>query len=1189
MDTAQQKKKKAAGQQQKEDSSTGLQSEVNRADVINTAQVILLCISGTLEGFPVTYLIDSGASDCFVSSEFVRAHGLKTVKTKEKMKIFLADGSVRVTGECVPQVCVSFGEHSEFLDLQVLKLPKYEVILGKFWLDRWNPQIDWKNNVMKWKLGSRVVEVSGIPTTSESEQISSLFNLGSYVEEISAQRMRRLAQREPVFLAVVRSVTENERNVMEKNEKEVKTEYPVQVGEILRDFSDVFPKDLPKELPPQREVDHRIELIPGAEPPHRAPYRMSPQGLDELRKQLKDLTEKGYIRPSVSPFGAPVLFVPKKDGGVRMCVDYRALNKVTVHNRYPLPRIDELLDRLQGSRFFTKIDLRSGYYQIRMHPDSIQKTAFRTRYGHFEFLVLPFGLTNAPATFMHLMHQIFREQLDKFIVIFLDDILVYSQTLQDHIDHVRRTLQVLRDHQLYAKVSKCAFFKHEVEYLGHVVTAAGIHPDPGKVQAVRDWKIPEDVHDIRSFLGLAGYYRRFIPQFARIAAPLTELTKKTVPWRWSLREGEAFNALKDALLSAPVLQLADAEREYTVTCDASDFAVGAVLSQKHEDGEHPVAYESRKMNSAEQNYPTHERELLAVIHALRTWRHYLAGRKFTVVTDHYSLQYLRTQPHLSKRQSRWLDFISEFDFSIVHTPGKSNVVADALSRLNALDSEGTSSVQHVDRVWKNLSKDYKNDKRTNEMFARIEAFPGFTVSQGKLYHTGLGRHQLYVPEGTLRDVVLRECHDARYAGHLGIKKTTELVQRDFFWPTLVQDVERYVRTCEECQRNKASNQKPSGLLQPLEIPTQRWERVSMDFVTHLPKTPRHFDALMVVVDYLTKMLILVPTYSSATAVDTARFFVDAVVRRHGLPRAIVSDRDTKFTSTFWREVQKTMGTTLAMSSGFHPQTDGQTERANRSIEEMLRAYVSRRQTDWDERLGMVEFAYNNSVHSSTGFTPFYLCYGRHPVSPVTRLIQVDTKNEAADSFLRRMSEDLDQAKQNLQKAQDRQKTYADKKRRDIEIQVGDEVLLSTKTLPVAVAAGGSRKLGPLYCGPFQVLEKLTAAYRLELPPHMKIHPVFHVSQLKLYRKPEDSKRMYRKPGPVITPEGEEFEVDEIVRHRKRKRGKKKTKIEYLVFWKGYPAHEATWEPEENVRNAPEKIEEYYRRVEGDTVSKEGSM
>ena len=283
---------------------------------------------------------------------------------------------MRVTNDCVRQVCVSFGEHAEFLDLQVMKLPKYEVILGKFWLDRWNPLINWKENKRQWKVGSRVMEITGLQNAQEKERISSLFHLGSYVEEISAQRMRRLAQREPVFLTVVRSVPETNEEIVEINEDKTKTEYPVAVREILQDFSDIFPKDLPVGLPPIREVQHRIELIPGAEPPHRAPYRMSPQGLDELKKQLRELTEKGYIQPSVSPFGAPVLFVPKKDGGVCMCVDYRALNRVTMHNRYPLPRIEDLIDRLEGAKLFTKIDLRSGYHQIRVHPADVHKTAF---------------------------------------------------------------------------------------------------------------------------------------------------------------------------------------------------------------------------------------------------------------------------------------------------------------------------------------------------------------------------------------------------------------------------------------------------------------------------------------------------------------------------------------------------------------------------------------------------------------------------------------------------------------------------------------------------------------------------------------------------------------------------------------------------------------------------------------------
>lgn len=348
---------------------------------------------------------------------------------------------------------------------------------------------------------------------------------------------------------------------------------------ILEDFKDVFPDKLPIGLPPQRDVDHEIILFPGVKPPSRAPYRMSVKELEELKKQLDENLKHGFIRPSRSPFGSPVLFVKKKDGSMRLCVDYRALNKITVKNKYPLPLISDLLDQLQGAKIFSKIDLRSGYHQIRIAENDISKTAFRTRYGHFEFLVLPFGLTNAPATFMHLIQKIFHSYLDRFVVVYLDDILVYSRSRDEHEEHLRTVLQVLRENKLYAKLNKCAFYRTEIEFLGHVISADGVYMEKNKMQDIKGWPQPKSVHEVRSFLGLAGFYRKFIKNFSQISSAMTDLLKKDSKFKWTERHQEAFESLKKAVSSAPVLIIPDPKLPFVVSTDASGYAIGATLSQ----------------------------------------------------------------------------------------------------------------------------------------------------------------------------------------------------------------------------------------------------------------------------------------------------------------------------------------------------------------------------------------------------------------------------------------------------------------------------------------------------------------------------------------------------------------------------------------------------------------------------------
>ena len=959
--------------------------------------------------------------------------------------------------------------------------------------------------------------------------------------------------------------------------------------ELMSEYRDVFPQQLPSCLPPRRDVDHRIELEPASRPTSRAIYRMSPAELDELKAQLKELSDSGFIRPSKSPYGAPVLFVKKKDGSMRMCVDYRDLNRITIKNKYPLPRVEELFDRLRGSKCFSKIDLRSGYHQVRIHPDDISKTAFRTRYGHFEFMVLPFGLTNAPATFMHLMQSIFGPHLDNFVIVFLDDILIYSNSLSDHKKHLRVVLDLLRQHKLYAKESKCEFFKSSVSFLGHVVGEEGISMEEDKVKAIREWPAPTSVKGIRSFLGLAGYYRRFVKNFSKIASPLSELLHKDKPFEWKGSQQQAFDNLKLAVASGPVLIIPDESKPYVVTTDSSGFAIGATLSQDQGHGLQPIAFMSQKMLPAEKNYPVHEQELLAVVCALKEWRHYLHGRKFTVVSDHRSLRFLPTQPHLSPRQIRWSEFLQQFDYEMEYQKGKLNVVADALSRREDVAEGEREGEEHqvnviaetllqVDVELKDAVKSaYASDSHCTDILINPRQHHNqFTIKDGLIFCN----HQLYIPsDPSIKSKLLREAHDIAVSGHVGVTRTAELLTRAYYWPKLHNDVKDYVTSCLVCQSNKARSQLLAGLSQPIPHPARRWDQVSMDLIILLPRSKNGYDAIIVVVDKYSKMIHCIPTTTTVTAPLLAKLFFDNVVRLHGLPSSIISDRDSRFTSSFWQQLWKLVGSKLAMSTAYHPQTDGQTERANRTIEEMLRSYVNEKQNDWDEHLTAIEIAYNNSKQSSTGFSPFYLNYGQHPTFPLTSPAVTQPSNGSnatAEEMLEKLFDDLKIAEQNVERAQQRQQHYANLHRRHVEFKVGDQVLLSTADLQLKMKI--TPKLTSRFIGPFKIKRVLSPLnYELDLPPSMHIHPVFHISKLRVYKTSAQFDLLRplppTRPPPTTVNQENVYEVEAIRDHRQRQwRGQMHK--QYLVKWKGYPEWENSWEWWDSLTDAKEVVESY---------------
>ncbi|KAL2246063.1 UNVERIFIED_CONTAM: Transposon Tf2-12 polyprotein [Sesamum indicum] len=889
---------------------------------------------------------------------------------------------------------------------------------------------------------------------------------------------------------------------------------------VVRDFPEVFPDDLPG-LPPHREVDFAIETLTRVAQISITPYRMALVELHELKKQIEELLGKGFIRPSTSPWGAPVLFVKKKDGSMRLCVDYRQLNRVTVKNKYPLPRIDDLLDQLKGAIIFSKIYLSSGYWQLRIAENYIPKTTFRTRYGHYEFLVMPFGLTNAPAAFLALMNRTFQEYLDHFVIVFIDDILVYSKDRDEHERHLRIVLQILKENELYAKLSKCEFWVNQVVFLGHVVSGDGVKPDPSKVKAIMEWRVPKNATE----------------GFSIIADPLTKLLRKGVEFQWTEQYQQSFDELKKRLTSNPILVLPSGSGGYIVYTDASKQGLGCVLMQNGK----VIAYASRQLKNHELNYPTHDLELAAIVHALKIWRHYLYGEKFQILTDHKSLKYILTQKELNLRQRRWIELLKDYDCTIDFHPGKANVVTDALSRKSSstlanLGSHNQTLLLEMRSMNTKLEVDQIKEAQTRDAFLlrmleriKLGKKTNFLIrADGVIVNGG----RVCVPDTDgLREAILQEAHNSPYAMHPSTTKMYRNLRPYYWWQTMKKDVAEFVAKCMTCQQVKAEHQAPAGKLRPLSIP--EWKK---------------HDAIWVIVDRLTKSVHFLPVRITDSLDKLAGLYISELLRLHGVSVSIVSDRDPRFTSRFWESLQRALGTKLHFSTAFHPQTDGQSKRTIQTLKDMMRTCTMEFKGNWDDHLPLMEFAYNNSFHSSIGMAPYEALYGRRCRSPIcwdieglrqlegSKLVQEtvekvqvvkkclkaaqdrqksyidqhrrEMEDEVGDKVFLKISpwrgilrfgkqgklryrygsetvEKVQVVKKCLKAAQDRQKSYVDQHRREMEDEVGDKVFLKISPWRGILRFGKQGKLSPRYIGPYEIIERIgPLAYRLALPTEL---------------------------------------------------------------------------------------------------------
>ena len=754
---------------------------------------------------------------------------------------------------------------------------------------------------------------------------------------------------------------------------------------VLGEFQDLFEDSTEKaEIRRAQGLTHRIDLVPGAVPVARAPYRGHLQHRSQMKARLNELKDKGYTRNSESNWASPALFVPKKPGQPpRFCCDYRLLNQATVPNVLPMPRVDESLWRLKNAKLFTKLDLANGFHQLALEPQSQPLTAFSTPFGLFEWTVMPFGIRNGPAAFCQKVVPAFQDFVDEGVLtLFIDDFLIHTDE-DGHWVVVRRILERCRAKGLVLGRNKCEFGKKEVEFIGRIIGQGTVRPQASKVAVLKNFPLPRTGKDLQRFMGFANYLQSFIPQFVELAAPLWDLLKGKYlkrPLDWTEGTLKAFRGLRNALSGNEVLNLPDPSKPFVIHCDASKEGVGAALLQEDNTGRlTPISFIAKKFNRAEANYPlyeqrllamrralsewetvvkfgpvtfnneyygpTYDKELAAIGESLQTWQKLIQGQQVRVETDHKPLTHLHSQKRLTERQLRWMEFFGQFDLTIEHIPGVQNCLADYLSRTEIAA----------------VGVDYGSLKETIVQAARDGDQTNLTWVEGM----PMKEDRIYIgPNRDLKEQILEEAHASPVAGHQGARRTIARIKATFTWEGLTTDATQYCARCAICGKAKKTTSRPFGLLRPLPIAEGPWQDISLDFLTGLPQSTSEFDALLVVVDRFSKQIAIIPTVKAVTAEQTADLLFREIVRHHGTPRTITCDRDSRFACEFWTKLMKQMGTKLQMSTAAHPETDGQTERANRSLLQILRCLCGEAGKDWIDWIVHAEIAYNTSVQAS---------------------------------------------------------------------------------------------------------------------------------------------------------------------------------------------------------------------------------
>ncbi|UTT90605.1 hypothetical protein NDA17_003647 [Ustilago hordei] len=1049
---------------------------------------------------------------------------------------------------------VSIGTHNlGVVEASVADTADYDLILGFTELRRLKPTIQWDTGQLEFKTQEQDRPPRRPPEAARAGDLTMRRPTLHGNEFVSAERILRAAledgpigfmllEEPPSSLPAFGFVpTGADKGV----EMEVEVDKVVTAADIPKPYQhlqDVFDEVEADKLPHHTEHDLHLELIEGGKPPQGPLYLKGPKEMSELRRYLDENLEKGFIRPSKSPARSPVLFVPKKDGGLRLCVDYRGLNEITVKNKAPLPLIEEQLFLLRKARIYTKLDLRAAYNLIRIAKGDEWKTAFGTQLGLYEYLVMPFGLANAPAHFQSFINDIFRDIIGVYVVVYLDDFLIFSDTEEVHVKHVTEVLTRLRSNRLFAKLSKCEFHTKTVEFLGYIIKPTGIEMDPEKVHTVKEWPMPESIHDIQRFLGFANFYRRFIAHFARIAKPLTALVKPIERFKkFELPEEaqQAFHKLIQAFTSAGVLQHFDYHLPTRLETDASDFAIAGVLKQEHEGRWHPVAFYSRKMSSAEKNYEIHDKELLAV------YRPGDKGGEPDALTRRTDMQPAGEEQDHNVRQLLPPRVFKE-------TADHDSLLVAPMISMESIASKGLKDLvkifqpldQELQEIHRKKPFELKDDLwySGGRLVIPKVIMPGRTNNRHSRSAKEVDGQSLSVEH--LRFMVMTQCHDGITAGHVGRDATIKAAQRHYWWPNMTAWIADYVASCPVCARYKAPRHRPYGLLQPLATPDRPWGSISLDFIEGLPPSKKYdsktYDSILVIVDRLTKFAILAPT-----------------IRQSRPNRLQYCYMDTWLDSL---DIQITWSRTEAGSSY---QEHGR--------------HLQSKWNDWADLLDTAAFVYNNTVHNSIGVSPFFACYGWNPKAHPDIPQRLGVNDPGRFEYLMDGKERCKYLQEQIREAQRRSVNQYNRKHKDIEFKVGDMVYINRRNWKTRRP---TPKLDTRFAGPYPVQERVgRRAYRITLPANLRVHDVFHVSMLEPARTSSLPQRAEQPTIPSLPDEDLDFEVEALIDKRSHN-----GTTEYKVLWRGYSEEAASWEPVENL-NCPDLIQEY-EVSEGGRVSRQ---